>query len=71
MATLRDIVTYDLTTPGAALAIGMLPPPPPATNHRALTQQRTQPIYEDPPAASKVDGIRYRTTYNDDHALAL
>jgi hypothetical protein len=30
-----------------------------------------QAIYEDRPAAPKVDDIGYRTTYNDDHGLAL
>lgn len=67
----RDIVTYDLTTPGAALAIGALPALAAGNEHRGLTQQWARAIYEDQPAATKVDGIRYRTAYNDDHALAL
>nr|WP_174694932.1 RES domain-containing protein [Rhodococcus jostii] len=67
----RDIVTYDLTTPCAALAIGALPALAAGNEHRGLTQQWDQAIYEDQPAATKVDGIRYRTAYNDDHALAL
>ncbi|PBC51734.1 RES family NAD+ phosphorylase [Rhodococcus sp. ACPA1] len=67
----RDIVTYDLTTPGAALAIGALPALAAGNEHRGLTQQWARAIFEDQPAATKVDGIRYRTAYNDDHALAL
>jgi hypothetical protein len=67
----RDIVTYDLTTPGAALAIGALPALAAGNEHHGLTQQWTRAIYEDQPAATKVDGLRYRTAYNDDHALAL
>ncbi|WP_235214972.1 RES domain-containing protein [Rhodococcus opacus] len=67
----RDIVTYDLTTPGALLAIGALPALAAGNEHRGLTQQWARAIYEDQPSATKVDGIHYRTAYNDDHALAL
>ncbi|NGP09309.1 RES family NAD+ phosphorylase [Rhodococcus sp. 14C212] len=67
----RDITTYDLTTPGAAMEIGALPALAADHEHRGLTQQWARAIYEDQPATTKVDGIRYRTAYNDDHALAL
>lgn len=53
------------------LAIGALPALAAGNEHRGLTQQWARAIYEDQPAATKVDGIRYRTAYNDNHALAL
>ncbi|MDI9940684.1 RES domain-containing protein [Rhodococcus sp. IEGM 1351] len=57
--------------PGPRWRSGRCPPLAAGNEHRGLTQQWARAIFEDQPAATKVDGIRYRTAYNDDHALAL
>ncbi|QZS52687.1 RES domain-containing protein [Rhodococcus opacus] len=67
----REIVTYDLDAAGAAMAIGALPALASGNENRDLTQQWARAIYEDQPAATKVDGIRYRTAYRDNYSLVL
>lgn len=67
----REIVTYDLARPNAAMAIGAVPALASGNEDRELTQQWAQAIYEDQPAATKVDGIRYRTAYRGDYSIAL
>lgn len=67
----REIVTYDLDQPGAAMAIGAVPALASGHEDRELTQKWAQAIYEDQPAATKVEGIHYRTAYRDNHSIAL
>lgn len=71
VSPLREIVFYDLDQPGAAMAIGGLPSLATGSEDRALTQQWARAIFEDQPASTKVEGIRYKTAYNNDYALAL
>ncbi|NLE79449.1 MAG: RES family NAD+ phosphorylase, partial [Rhodococcus sp.] len=68
---LREIITFDLDEPGAAMAIGALPALASGSEDRELTQQWARAIYEDQPAAEKVEGIHYRSAYRGDRALAL
>jgi hypothetical protein len=65
------IRVFDLTMPGAAMAIGALPGLADAAEPRELTQSWARAIYEDDPVGRHVDGIRYRSAYNGDLALAL
>ena len=67
----REIVTYDLAQPNAAMAIGAVPALASGNENRELTQQWAQAIYEDQPTATKVEGIRYRTAYRDDYSIVL
>ncbi|NKT14616.1 RES domain-containing protein [Rhodococcus hoagii] len=67
----REIVTYDLARAGSAMAIGAVPALASGHEDRELTQQWAQAIYEDQPAATKVEGIHYRTAYRDNHSIAL
>ncbi|GAA4470669.1 hypothetical protein GCM10023094_00060 [Rhodococcus olei] len=67
----REVVFYDLDQPGAAMAIGALPALATGNENRELTQQWARAIFEDQPAPTKVEGIRYRTAYNNGLALAL
>lgn len=67
----REIVTYDLDQANAAMAIGAVPALASGNEDRELTQQWAQAIYEDQPAATKVEGIRYRTAYRGDYSIAL
>lgn len=68
---LREIDTYDLDTAGAAMAIGALPALATGNEKRELTQQWARAIYEDQPAAAKVEGIHYRSAYRGGRSLAL
>ncbi|WP_137873800.1 RES domain-containing protein [Rhodococcus sp. Q] len=52
------------------MAIGAVPSLATDEN-RELTQQWAQAIYEDQPAATKVEGIRYRTAYRGNYSIAL
>lgn len=65
------LTLFDLTTEGAALAIGALPSLADGPYPRALTQAWARAIYEDDPIGVHVDGIRYRSGYNHGLALAL
>ncbi|EOM74358.1 hypothetical protein Rrhod_4356 [Rhodococcus rhodnii LMG 5362] len=67
----REIDTYDLDEPGAAMAIGALPALATGHEDRDLTQQWARAIYEDQPAATKVEGIHYRSAYRGGRSLAL
>ncbi|GEM_PF-1506180 len=67
----REIVTYDLARAGAAMAIGAVPALALGHEKRELTQQWAQAIYEDQPAATKVEGIHYLTAYRQDESIAL
>lgn len=67
----REIVTYDLGKAGAAMAIGAVPALASGNEDRELTQQWAQAIYEDQPAATKVEGIHYLTAYRQDESIAL
>ena len=67
----RRLVLFDLTAPGAAMAIGALPSLADGFHPRALTQRWARAIYEDNPTGFHVDGIRYRSAYNSGLALAL
>ncbi|MDV8015712.1 RES family NAD+ phosphorylase [Rhodococcus sp. IEGM 1241] len=68
---LREITTYDLDRPGAAMAIGALPALASGNENRDLTQKWARAICEDQPAAGKVEGIHYRSAYRGGRALAL
>ncbi|TCN53372.1 RES domain-containing protein [Rhodococcus sp. SMB37] len=68
---LREIDTYDLDRPGAAMAIGALPALASGNENRELTQQWACAIWEDQPATAKVEGIHYRSAYRGGRALAL
>ncbi len=67
----REIVTYDLDQPNAAMAIGALPTLASGSENRELTQKWAQAIYEDQPAATKVEGIHYRSAYRGNYSIAL
>ncbi|MGX6508733.1 RES family NAD+ phosphorylase [Rhodococcus sp. SJ-2] len=68
---LREIVTFGQDEPGAAMALGALPALASGNENRELTQQWARAIYEDQPAATKIEGIHYRSAYRGDRALAL
>jgi len=67
----RQHTLFDLTAPGAAMAIGALPSLADGPYARELTQQWARAIYEDDPTGRHVDGVRYRSAYNGGLALAL
>lgn len=68
---LTPLQLFDLCAPGAAMSIGALPALADGDVDRALTQEWARAIYEDQPASGAVTGIRYRSAYNGDLALAL
>jgi hypothetical protein len=67
----RQHSLFDLTAPGAAMAIGALPSLADGAYARELTQQWARAIYEDDPTGRHVGGVRYRSAYNAGLALAL
>ncbi len=67
----RQLTVFDLSAPGSAMAIGALPALASGAYPRQLTQTWARAIYDDNPTGSHVDGIRYRSAYNDGLALAL
>lgn len=67
----RQQTLFDLTAPGAAMAIGALPSLADGAYGRELTQQWARALYEDDPTGRHVDGVRYRSAYNGGLALAL
>ena len=67
----RQRILYDLSAPGSAMAIGALPSLANGDYPRGLTQAWARAVYEDDPTGRHVDGIRYRSAYNDGLALAL
>lgn len=67
----RSLTMFNLARSGAAMAIGALPALSTGSERRALTQQWARAIFEDRPAGPAVDGVRYRSAYNDGIALAL
>jgi RES domain len=71
VAPTRPLEMFDLTRPGAALAIGALPSLAIGNEARLLTQQWARAIYEDQPAGPDVTGVRYLSAYNFDYSLAL
>ena len=72
-ADLAGIDVFDLTTPGSAMAIGALPALADGALPRALTQQWARAVYEQQPTypPTRAAGIRYRSAYNGDLALAI
>lgn len=67
----REVQTYAMDTPGAAMALGALPALADADLPRDRTQQWARAIYEDQPAGEKVEGIRYRTACYGGTSLML
>jgi hypothetical protein len=67
------IDVFDLTIPGSAMAIGALPALADGALPRALTQQWARAVYEQQPTypPTHAAGIRYRSAYNGDLALAI
>ncbi|MGY4709196.1 RES family NAD+ phosphorylase [Mycolicibacterium sp. CBM1] len=71
LAPTSALALFDLTAPGAALAIGALPSLATGNEPRSLTQQWARAIFEDQPSGPQVCGVRYRTAYNFGYAAAL
>ena len=67
----RQLSLFDLTAPGSAMAINALPSLADGPYPRQLTQAWARAVYEDDPTGQHVDGIRYRSAYNNGLALAL
>ncbi|WP_418345857.1 RES family NAD+ phosphorylase [Rhodococcus pyridinivorans] len=67
----REVQTYAMDTPGAAMALGALPALADADLPRERTQEWARAIYEDQPAREKIEGIRYRTAYYGGTSLVL
>lgn len=68
---ISPLTMFNLARTGAALRIGALPALSVGNERRALTQLWARAIYEDQPAGSAVQGVRYRSAYNDGISLAL
>jgi hypothetical protein len=65
------LTLFDLTAPGAAMAIGALPSLADGPHARTLTQKWARAIYEDDPLGRHVNGVRYRSAYNGGISIAL
>jgi hypothetical protein len=71
VAPTRTVSLFDLTAPGAAMAIGALPSLAVGHEPRALTQQWARAVFEDKPAGRAIFGVRYQSAYNSGCSLAL
>jgi hypothetical protein len=71
VAPTRELSMYDLTAPGAAMAIGALPALGNGSEARSVTQEWARAIHEDEPGGPDVCGVRYTTAYDSGLAVAL